>query len=163
MTWILAIIGVLAGAIGLLAVVGLVVRRARRPKPPGVNLPVAVMQPGPTGAVVPAPVAAPAAAPAPVVGPQLYFMTGPRTGERIALRHGFLIGKQPGCDLVLDQDGFASSQHAQILMDQAGNCTLVDKGSTNGTFVNGVRVTQYALTHGVAIRVGSTELRFLAQ
>ena len=58
---------------------------------------------------------------------------------------------------------FASSQHAQILMDTAGNCTLYDQGSTNGTFVNGVRVSQYALTHGVAIRVGSTELRFLAQ
>ena len=50
-----------------------------------------------------------------------------------------------------------------ILMDAAGNCTLIDKGSTNGTFVNGVRVSEYALTHGVSIRVGSTDVRFLAQ
>ncbi|HTJ44491.1 MAG TPA: FHA domain-containing protein [Kofleriaceae bacterium] len=155
---VLIIVAVGVGLLGVLFVVGIVIQKARKPKaPPGPGMPIVAPPPG-----APAPAAAPAP-PAPVAGPQLYFMTGPRTGERIGLRHGFLIGKQPGCDIVLDQDGFASSQHAQILMDQAGNCTLIDKGSTNGTFVNGVRVSQYALTHGVAIRVGSTELRFLAQ
>ncbi len=91
------------------------------------------------------------------------MMSGPRTGERIALRHGFTMGKAPGSDLMLDQDGFASTNHAHILMDAAGTCTLIDLGSTNGTFVNGVRVSQYTLSHGVAIRVGSTDVRFLAQ
>jgi len=104
-----------------------------------------------------------AAAPVQAAQPVLFVLSGPRTGHRLPLHHGFVIGKAPGSHLVLDHDGFASGQHAMILMDARGNCTLVDQGSTNGTFVNGVRVTQVALTHGVAIRVGSTELRFLAQ
>jgi pSer/pThr/pTyr-binding forkhead associated (FHA) protein len=61
------------------------------------------------------------------------------------------------------EDGYTSSQHAQVGMDGLGNCVLYDRGSTNGTFVNGVPVREVALTHGAAIRVGSTELRFLAQ
>ena len=60
------------------------------------------------------------------------------------LRNGFLIGKQPGCDLLIE-DGYTSSQHAQIGMDAHGNCQLYDRGSTNGTFVNGVRITESAL------------------
>jgi pSer/pThr/pTyr-binding forkhead associated (FHA) protein len=111
-----------------------------------------------------APPAAPAvhAAPAPAA-PHLYVLSGPRTGQRIPLHNGFTIGKAPGSHLLLDQDGFASSAHAAITMDARGTCTLVDRGSTNGTFVNGIRVTQVVLTHGMAVRVGSTELRFLTQ
>jgi pSer/pThr/pTyr-binding forkhead associated (FHA) protein len=73
-----------------------------------------------------------------------------------------LIGKQPGCDLIFE-DGYTSSQHAQIAMDAAGNCKLYDRGSTNGTFVNGVQIQEAGLEHGVSIRIGSTEMRFLAQ
>lgn len=95
--------------------------------------------------------------------PCLMVLSGPLKGHRLPVRHGFTIGKAPGCDLVLAGDGFASSQHAQILMDTAGGCTLLDKGSTNGTFVNGVRTQQMRLAHGMSIRVGGTDLRFLAQ
>ena len=96
------------------------------------------------------------------MGPKLYVMTGPRTGETIALRHGFLIGKAPHCALVID-DGYTSTTHAQIGMDDQGNCRIYDTGSTNGTFVNGVRVQEKFLEHGMTIRIGSTDLRFLAQ
>ncbi|MBA3821670.1 MAG: FHA domain-containing protein, partial [Deltaproteobacteria bacterium] len=94
-------------------------------------------------------------------GPRLSILTGPRAGETLGLRHGFTIGKQPGCDLLLD-DGYTSSHHAQIGVDHFGNCRLYDQGSTNGTFVNGVRVAEYVLEHGTTLRIGSTELRFLA-
>ena len=43
------------------------------------------------------------------------------------------------------------------------NCRVYDRGSTNGTFVNGVRVTERALDHGTTVRIGSTDLRFLVQ
>ena len=89
-------------------------------------------------------------------------MSGPRTGERILLHNGFLIGKQPGCHLLIE-DGYTSSQHAQVGMDAQGNCTLFDRQSTNGTFVNGNRITALALQHGASIKIGSIELRFLAQ
>jgi pSer/pThr/pTyr-binding forkhead associated (FHA) protein len=100
--------------------------------------------------------------PAPTSGPRLYVMTGPRAGETLGLRHGFLIGAAPGSDFMI-ADGFASTHHAQIGLDPQGNCWIADLGSTNGTFVNGVRVTQKTLDHGVTVRIGSTEIRFLAQ
>jgi hypothetical protein len=126
--------------------------------------------PGVPGSVPPH-VAMPQVAPsqphaaAPVAGhavPHLMFLNGPRAGERIPLRHGFMIGKAPGCDLLIE-DGYTSSHHAQIGMDPFGNCRLYDRGSTNGTFVNGVRVTEVALDHGVTVKIGSMDLRFLAQ
>jgi pSer/pThr/pTyr-binding forkhead associated (FHA) protein len=99
---------------------------------------------------------------APAVAPHLMFLDGPRAGQRVPLRHGFMIGKAPNCDLVIE-DGYTSTNHAQIGMDAVGNCKLFDQGSTNGTFVNGVRVTEANLEHGISIKIGSTELRFLAQ
>jgi hypothetical protein len=104
----------------------------------------------------------PIAALVPATGPVLLVMSGPRTGERIPLYNGFTIGKAPTSSLVI-ADGYASTQHAHVVMDQAGNCRLYDRNSTNGTFVNGVRITDAVLNHGMSIRIGSTELRFLAQ
>lgn len=117
---------------------------------------------GPGGGPI-QPMGGPAQPQASAAQPSLLVLSGPLQGRRLPLRHGFSIGKAPGCDLVLAGDGFASSQHAQILMDTAGGCTLLDKGSTNGTFVNGVRTQQMRLAHGMSIRVGGTDLRFLAQ
>jgi hypothetical protein len=166
--WLLWLVGGLVGLVvvggGALALIQRI--RHRTPAAPGVPAP---------AAAAPASAAHAPAAHAPIqplsggyqpaaAQPVFYVMNGPRTGQRIALHHGFAIGKAPGCHLVLDGDGFASSHHAMVLMDQLGNCTLTDQGSTNGTFVNGIRITApVALSHGVAIRVGSTELRFLTQ
>jgi pSer/pThr/pTyr-binding forkhead associated (FHA) protein len=91
-----------------------------------------------------------------------HLCVAPRAGERHMLFNGFLIGKQPGCTLMIE-DGYTSSQHAQVGMDQMGNCKLYDRNSTNGTFVNGMRITESALTHGIIVKIGSTEMRFLAE
>lgn len=95
--------------------------------------------------------------------PSLLILQGPYQGQRIPLHNGFLIGKAPGCHLMLAGDNYASGHHARIEMDARGTCTLYDQGSTNGTFVNRVRVTQKLLSHGHVITIGSTEARFLAQ
>lgn len=105
---------------------------------------------------------APVAPPPPVAGPALLVLSGPRAGQRIPLANGFTIGKAPTSSLVLD-DGYTSGQHAQIAVDPHGVCRLYDRNSTNGTFANGVRVTEVVLDHGMSVRIGSTELRFLAQ
>jgi hypothetical protein len=94
--------------------------------------------------------------------PSLVIMSGPRTGERHMLFNGFLIGKQPGCHLLFE-DSYTSSQHAQIGMDANGTCKIYDRGSTNGTYINGVRVAESHLTHGLVIKIGSTEIRFVAE
>jgi len=101
-----------------------------------------------------------APAPAAVVG-SLYVISGTYQGQTIPLRHGFRVGKAPDCDLVLSDDGYASSHHAHFEVDKGGGVTLVDDRSTNGTFVNGVRSTQTRLTQGMSIRIGATELRFM--
>jgi len=156
--WILLLGGIVLAGLAALVGVGFVITKLReRPA----KVPGAAVVPG-------APPPAPAQAPPPVApvhhgGPVLYVITGPQAGHRVPLRHGFTIGKAPGCDLSLAHDGFASSHHAQILMDTAGNCQLVDQNSTNGTYINGVRVQQSRLFDGMSIRCGSTELRFLAQ
>ncbi len=164
--WVLLLGGIALGGLAVLVSIGYALskRSPAVPLPPGVAPPPGKQNkpkpPKPVAAAPAAPVAPVAAAVAP--GPHLIFLTGPRTGERQPLHNGFLIGKQPGCDLLID-DGYTSGQHAQIAMDHFGNCRLYDRSSTNGTFVNGVRVAEYALQHGVSLRIGSIELRFLAQ
>ena len=91
----------------------------------------------------------------------LLVVKGTGQGQRLPLRHGFTVGKAAGCDMVLTSDGYASGHHAQFHMDAAGVWTLVDQQSTNGTFVNGVRCQTMRLSHGMLIRIGATEVRFL--
>jgi hypothetical protein len=180
--WILLIGGILVGLVVVLGVIGYIMTKMqqRQQVQPQMPYPQPGMQPGMTPGVYPQMQAPPIAAPkkqkkqkgAPVVMPgflpsgrpipALLIMNGPRTGERHLLRNGFLIGKQPGCDLMIE-DGFTSSQHAQIGMDEGGNCKLYDRGSTNGTYINGVRINESGLQHGASIKIGATEIRFLAE
>ncbi len=180
------IVKLVGGAVALLALlvgVGYLLskRAASRAAPgvPGSVAPVAaqnVVAPGAYG--VPAPPAKgkskppvsrpPEVAPAPAVlangkpAPVMFMLGGTRDGQRVHLKHGFTIGKDPACDLVID-DGFTSGVHAKIGMDTFGNCRLYDNNSTNGLYVNGVRVSEYALQHGVSVKIGAAEMRFLAQ
>jgi hypothetical protein len=161
--WLLLIVLVVVGAAIVLGVIGYLMSKRQHAE---------AAQPGVPGAPVPpkkqkqqkaqAPVVQPGLLPNGRPIPALLITSGPRTGERHLLFNGFLIGKQPGCNLMFD-DGYTSSQHAQIGMDQNGLCKIYDRGSTNGTFVNGVRVTETPLQHGLVIRIGSTEMRFLAE
>jgi len=98
-----------------------------------------------------------------VSGPTLLVIKGEQQGQQFTLKHNFRIGKAGHSDLAIPNDPYASTDHAYIQMDRAGNCTLVDNQSTNGTFVNGVRVSQRKLTSGMAVRIGATEMRFLTQ
>ncbi|KAB2897241.1 MAG: FHA domain-containing protein, partial [Kofleriaceae bacterium] len=66
----------------------------------------------------------------------------------------------PGSDLDLSHDGYASGNHAQIVFE-GGTWMLYDRNSTNGTFSNGVRITHTRLDHGMTVRLGSTEVRFM--
>jgi len=82
-------------------------------------------------------------------------------GERHQLNSAPLtIGRSADNDVSLDDDDFASSQHARVEPRRDG-VWLEDIGSTNGTFLNGAQVTRpRRLTPGDVIRVGETDLRF---
>ena len=70
-----------------------------------------------------------------------------------------LVGRAPECEIRIE-DTYASQQHARIF-GKNGSWYVEDLGSTNGTFVNGVRIDRpRKLAHGDVVRVGETELRF---
>jgi uncharacterized protein involved in exopolysaccharide biosynthesis len=73
-----------------------------------------------------------------------------------------LIGRARGAQIQID-DGAISTQHAKLFWDGTRH-TLVDMGSTNGTFVNGERLVPYepvALTFGDTVRVADIQLAYL--
>jgi len=75
---------------------------------------------------------------------------------------GISIGRGNPNDVRLDADEFASAQHARIEPRRDG-VWIEDVGSTNGTYVNGVRLSRpRKLSIGDLVRVGETDLRFEA-
>jgi hypothetical protein len=79
--------------------------------------------------------------------------------RRIGLPKGtFSIGRDDAMSLRLD-DVAVSRHHCDISMT-GDHITIHDRGSTNGTIVNGVRITSGELHHGDVITIGSTEAVF---
>jgi hypothetical protein len=75
---------------------------------------------------------------------------------------GISIGRGGPNEVRLDSDDFASAQHARVEPRRDG-VWIEDVGSTNGTFVNGVRLSRARkLAAGDLVRVGETDLRFEA-
>ncbi len=69
-----------------------------------------------------------------------------------------LIGRDPHAAAMLEGDGFVSARHAMVRV-RAGAPTVLDLGSTNGTFVNGTRiVSEVPLRDGDEVAVGSTRM-----
>jgi pSer/pThr/pTyr-binding forkhead associated (FHA) protein len=69
------------------------------------------------------------------------------------------IGRSSRCDIqVLTQ--FVSREHARLVVDSAG-VFVEDASSTNGVFVNAVRVERQLLAHGDLLTIGETQFRFL--
>jgi hypothetical protein len=67
--------------------------------------------------------------------PLLVGQAGPLNGQRWALRKTFILGREPGCDIVI-ADRLVSRHHARITLSPRG-VLLEDLGSKNGTHHNG--------------------------
>ena len=82
-------------------------------------------------------------------------------GDRFELNAKPLtLGRGAPNDVRLDDDEFASAHHARIEPRRDG-VWIEDIGSTNGTYVNGQRVSRaHRLSAGDVIRVGETDLRY---
>src|ERR1043166_4530771 len=89
----------------------------------------------------------------------LRVLEGPYAGrEFIFDQHDtFLIGRSDAALLYLPDDKFFSRHHC-LLEIAPPRCFLRDLGSTNGTFVNGQRVSEVFLQSGDLIQGGETVL-----
>lgn len=91
----------------------------------------------------------------------LVVTEGPLTGTSLPLRSGgVLIGRNPECALVLDDD-YASGRHCRIYRDPSDRegWVVEDLGSTNGTFIGRDRLTgSRPVEIGTTLRIGKTVL-----
>lgn len=68
-----------------------------------------------------------------------------------------VVGRLPDCGIVLS-DSNVSRRHAQLALE-GSSVVVTDLGSTNGTFVNGRRVTRATVRPGDEVAIGTTRLR----
>lgn len=72
--------------------------------------------------------------------PILIAQTGPMNGQRWLLEHAVIIGRDPSCELIIN-DRQVSRFHARFEPTSQG-VFLEDLGSKNGTYCNGRRVDE---------------------
>lgn len=84
-----------------------------------------------------------------------------RTGQPYPYVHGqWLIGRSKSCDFVIPEDQI-SRQHCMITLTSDGTFLLEDLSSTNGTFLNGMRLQGPAILYpGDQVGLADTLLIF---
>ena len=103
----------------------------------------------------------PYGAPAPAAGgtPRLVGTQGAYSGHIFELTApAMVVGRESG-DIVLSNDSTISRKHVTI-SESGGVYTVRDEGSSNGTFVNGARITEQKLNPGDEVQLGGTRFRF---
>jgi two-component system, cell cycle response regulator len=91
----------------------------------------------------------------------MLVLSGPRLGHRLVLGDAAVdVGRGSAAGLILDADS-VSRKHARIERFGGGH-KIVDCGSTNGTYVNGVRVKEQLLKDGDRIGIGKALLKYIA-
>ena len=129
----------------------------------------------PTAPPIPVPAAAPPSEP--VVATMVYprddareVVEPPKPRERVTLTvdgravpltsRRVVVGRSRECDVRVE-DGNVSRRHFELVQEDPAEWVVVDLGSTNGTEVNGRRVSgRQRLDDGDRITIGSTELVF---
>jgi pSer/pThr/pTyr-binding forkhead associated (FHA) protein len=79
-------------------------------------------------------------------------------GEFILDGRDIAIGRAPSCDIVLEGDQLASRRHA-LMRSHPDGYTVVDLGSSNGTYINDLEIREAVLLHeSDHISIGGHEL-----
>jgi pSer/pThr/pTyr-binding forkhead associated (FHA) protein len=92
------------------------------------------------------------------MGIALQVKSGPLAGRIVTVPTGqsFLIGRSPDrAQLAVPHDNQMSGVHFAVECDEKGS-RLIDKKSSNGTFLNGARAQETALANGDEIKSGQT-------
>ena len=92
----------------------------------------------------------------------LRFISGKYQGGEFPLPEGgeIVIGRSSELDMVLVED-MVSRRHAKISVE-GGNIFLEDLGSTNGSFVNGEKISRTKLGEGDRILIGTSIIKVIA-
>lgn len=87
----------------------------------------------------------------------LEAVSGPVLGRRIEVRGGSIvrIGRTGKSDYPISEDGYLSGLHFAVECDGT-QCRIRDLGSSNGTFVNGSRVTDQVVQEGDSVVAGGS-------
>jgi two-component system, cell cycle response regulator len=93
--------------------------------------------------------------------PVLVVLSGNEVGQRVVVDQTLIIGRDPAAAVTLT-DGLVSWHHARI-EDRGDSWALVDLDSTNGTMINGERVTEATLRPDDKIVFGNAVLSFELQ
>ena len=82
---------------------------------------------------------------------------GPATGRKIQVPEGSIlrVGRTARSDYALGEDSYLSGQHFAIEYDGT-HCRIRDLGSSNGTFVNGDRITDRIVQEGDSVGAGGS-------
>lgn len=91
----------------------------------------------------------------------LKFISGRYQGGEFPLpvQGKIVLGRSSEADMVLIED-MVSRRHSQIVVD-GKRIGIMDLGSTNGTFVNGEKVSKQELKHNDRVLVGSSILKVI--
>ncbi|MBI4412112.1 MAG: diguanylate cyclase [Deltaproteobacteria bacterium] len=84
--------------------------------------------------------------------PHLTFLLGPRMGELRALdKEEITVGRTPDCELWIE-DPTISRRHFKIEVKN-NRARVIDLGSTNGTYINGMKIEAQVLNDGDKIQI----------
>jgi len=88
----------------------------------------------------------------------LFVVRGRDQGKHFPLeRRPMRLGRDSSCDIRLN-DSEASRVHAELRTDAEGCVVLTDLASSNGTSINGMRISQHRLASGDRVEIGGTWL-----
>jgi diguanylate cyclase (GGDEF)-like protein len=91
----------------------------------------------------------------------LLHPAGPEMGRRVPLcADEYVIGRVDAADIVVPRDS-VSRRHALLAREQGG-WFVEDLSSTNGSFVNELRVVRQQLSDGDQLRIGDAIYKFLS-
>ena len=94
-----------------------------------------------------------------MAGEQIRITGGPAAGQQIDIAQELQVGRSAGAEGRLGDDPEISRQHARFSRNAQGQLVVEDLGSTNGTYVNGQRISgQQVLNAGDTVQMGRSSM-----
>jgi pSer/pThr/pTyr-binding forkhead associated (FHA) protein len=90
---------------------------------------------------------------------QVKALTGPLSGKMILIDGTKVIGRDPGCDIVVT-GAHVSRRHAELSI-RSGKLWVKDLGSSNGSFVNGKRNDETVLKNGDEVKFDAVTFKIV--